>query len=314
VTDRSSRFQGCLLGLAIGDALGMPFEFLSPEQIDWRLQGDFDFHPAHSAVSGNLRTGQWTDDTKMALCIVDSLLECGRVDGAHIASKFLEWYRGGDLRGIGGTTADACGHLDRGAPWTESGKRGEMAAGNGAAMRIAPVGLWHARGVEGLMQHVETATISTHNNAEAVRGAAAVAFAVARAAAGELDPASLVRETCEFIGPCRTAEKLREAQALRSERTDWRSALARLGTGGYVVDTVGSAFFCLLTWPDNYARGVEAAVRAGGDTDTTGAVAGALIGANVGLPGIPERWLERVEDGPRIAELARRLCGRSPAE
>ncbi len=285
----------------------MPFEFMSTEQIDWRLQGDFTFHPAHSSVSGNLREGQWTDDTHMTVCVIESLLERKSVDGGHIASKFLAWFQGGDLRGIGTTTRDAMVKMAAGVLWTGSGRQGEMAAGNGAAMRIAPIGLWHARNRASLMSGVRAATISTHNCEEAVQGAAAVAFAIAKAAADELDVATIVAETCDFLGPCTMAERLRLAESLR--HADWRSALARLGTGGYVLETVASAFYCLLASPLNFSKGVEMAVRAGGDTDTTGAVTGALIGAHVGLAGIPDPWLERVEAGPRLAELARQLCG-----
>lgn len=305
--DRSSSFQGCLLGLAIGDALGMPFEFMTPEQIDWKLQGDFDFHPPYTEISGQLRAGQWTDDTIMALCIVESLLERRTLDPEHVAGRFLEWYRGGDWRGIGNTTAYALSRLDRGVPWTEAGRTGDPACGNGAAMRIAPVGLWHALDPEALRGSVDRVTIVTHNHAEAVRGALAVAYAVARAAVGTLSLSTIIDETRDFIGPCRTSEKLREVAGLWRSGADWQSALARIGTGGYVVDSVGAAFFCLML--DDYERGVKAAVRAGGDTDTTGAIAGAMLGAYVGLPGIPERWLERVEAGTRLAELARRLCG-----
>ena len=302
--DRLSRFQGCLLGVAIGDALGMPFQYAGdPGDIEWKVQGDLDFLP------GDLRAGQWTDDTQMTLCIVESLLERNAVDGAHIASRYLAWYRSADRRSPGTTTLEALGRLDHGIPWNLAGMRGNNAAGNGAAMRISPIGLWHACNVSGLLEDVEAATISTHNTDEAVRGAAAVAFAVARAAAGTLDPGTIVRETCDFIGPCRSAVRLGEAEKLHRAGTDWRAALARIGTGRYIVETVGAAFFCLLSAPDDYARGVSMAVRAGGDADTTAAVAGAMIGANVGLQGIPDRWVEGVEDGPRIAGLARQLCG-----
>jgi ADP-ribosylglycohydrolase len=305
--DRSSCFQGCLLGLAIGDALGMPFEFMTPEQIDWKLQGDFDFHPAYTEISGQLRAGQWTDDTKMALAIVESLMERRALDPAHVAAKFLAWYRSGDHRGIGTTTAYALERMDRGIPWTEAGRTGDSACGNGAAMRIAPVGLWFVQNPDGLRAAVDRVTISTHNHPEAVRAATAVAYAVARAAAGTLNLATILDETREFIGPCRTAEKLRQVGDLWKSGTFWLAALEKIGTGGYVVDSVGAAFYCLLM--EGYERGVKAAVRAGGDTDTTAAIAGAMIGAYVGLPSIPDRWLERVEDGPRIAELGRQLCG-----
>jgi ADP-ribosylglycohydrolase len=122
-----------------------------------------------------------------------------------------------------------------------------------------------------------------------------------------LDPASLIEETIDFIGPCRVAERLEAAGRLLSAGTDAAEALARLGTGGYVVETIASAFFCFLDTPGDFERTVSRAAEGGLDADTTAAVAGAISGAYNGLEAIPERWREGVEAAREILELAERI-------
>ncbi|HHT9120934.1 MAG TPA: ADP-ribosylglycohydrolase family protein [Candidatus Hypogeohydataceae bacterium YC41] len=123
------RFIGCLLGLAIGDALGMPFEGWSPVSIKRHWNAAFSqkglkgFLPSPSR---GLRAGQYTDDTLMALCHVRSLIEKGGVAPEDIGKRFIEWYDSGNLRGIGGTTAYAIRRLKKGYNWQESGATGEL--------------------------------------------------------------------------------------------------------------------------------------------------------------------------------------------
>lgn len=133
-----SKFEGCLLGLAIGDALGMPLEGMRATAIRDRLGRVRHFM---DAPWRRLRAGQWTDDTKTMLCHACSIVDTGRVDVEDTARKFVEWFESHDWRGIGGSTYEAIQRLRAGVPPEESGAKGEMAAGNGVAMRIAPVGL-----------------------------------------------------------------------------------------------------------------------------------------------------------------------------
>ncbi len=297
------RFEGCLLGLAIGDALGMPVEGLSPEKI-WKLYGKVDdFLPSPARRLG---PGQFTDDTQMMLIHAESIVERGGVDPEDLAARLIRWVREGEPRGIGHTTLRAIRRLMSGASWEESGVEGEFAAGNGVAMRIAPVGLLNAWTPERLREDVEKAGVITHRNPEAIKGGLAVAYAVARLASGA-GPEGLLEEVCEFVGPSRVAENLRKAGELLKRGIEPEQALEILGTGGYVVETVASAFYCFLRTPEDFAASVVTAVMGGYDTDTTAAVTGALSGAFNGISGMPGRWVERVEKSDYIKKLARAI-------
>jgi ADP-ribosyl-[dinitrogen reductase] hydrolase len=298
------RFVGCLLGVAIGDALGMPVEGWPREAIRMHYRVLSDFQPSPPR---GLRAGQFTDDTQMMLMHAESIVATGRIDGDDLARRFVGWLRSGDVRGIGGSTLQSIRRLERGMHWRESGQTGEFAAGNGVAMRIAPVGLFDCQHIKRLKQDVRTASAITHRNPEALAGGLAVAYAVARLASEETEPTTVIEETIGFVGDSEVSRNLQRAQRLLESDAPAAEALAALGTSGYVVHTVGSAFYCFVRTPGNFKQTIIEAVMAGHDTDTTGAVAGALSGAYNGSQGIPQRWLEQVEDRERIEELARQI-------
>ena len=301
-------FAGCLLGLAIGDALGMPVEGWPPEVIRMQYGVLSDFRPASSRA---LQAGQFTDDTQMMLMHAKSVIATGGVDGDDLARRFVAWLHSGDVRGIGRSTLHSIKRLEGGTDWRESGQTGEFAAGNGVAMRIAPIGLIDCQHIERLKQDVRTAGAITHRNPEALAGGLAIAYAVARLATGEMRPATLIDETATFIGLSEVSRNLQRARSLLESDTPAADALATLGTSGYVVHTVASAFYCFVRTPDNVKQTVIEAVMAGHDADTTGAVAGALSGAYNGLYAIPKRWREGIERGEYIEALARKLYARA---
>jgi ADP-ribosyl-[dinitrogen reductase] hydrolase len=306
-----SKFEGCLLGLAIGDALGMPFEGWRPPWIMSKLGHKVDdFQPCKDR---GLRPGQWTDDTKMALQLARSIIRRGGlVDPPDIARAYVEWFDSGDLRGIGGATAEAILKLKNGAAWNASGKTGEYAAGNGTAMRAAPVGLLNCNNIEKLKEDSRTDAVITHNNPEAVAGSRAVNFFVAGGVCQhglkEATP-DLIDDCIKFIGACKVADQLKLTKKLLVENVATGAALHTLGTSGYVVETVASAVFCFLKTPGGFETTVISAVMGGGDTDTTAAVAGAISGAWNGTWGIPRKWIERVEDSAEIRSIAGKLFG-----
>ncbi len=298
------RFQGSLLGLAIGDALGMPVEGMRASAIRDRVGRVRDFMDAPWRL---LHAGQWTDDTKMMLCHARSIARTGRFDIEDTAGEFISWFESNDWRGIGRATYESIQRLQQGVSPLQSGMQGEMAAGNGAAMRIAPIGLLDCRDLDRLREDSRAAAAITHDNPEAVAGSQAVAYAVARAARGDLEPGSLISDTVGFIAPCETAERLQLAARFLDTGMEVEEALARLGTSGYVAETVASAFFCFLRTPHDFEETVERAVGGGLDADTTGAVTGAISGAYNGLCSIPARWREKVEAADEIMDLAVRI-------
>ena len=301
ISGRKSHFLGALIGLAVGDALGMPVEGMRASQIRRAFGRVRDFM---DAPWRRLKAGQWTDDTKMMLCHARSIVRRGYVDPDDTAHEFVEWFRSGDWRGIGNSTYESIKRLLAGVPPSESGAWGEFAAGNGVAMRIAPVALADCDDLERLREDCRRVGVITHRHPEAIAGATAVAFTVAKAARGDLDPTLLVEETVDYVGECEVTRRLRMAKAFLEGGMEVEEALARLGTGGYVVETVASAFFCFLRSPFDFEETVTRAVEGGVDADTTGAIAGAISGAFNGLEAIPERWRRGVEGAAEILGLA----------
>ncbi|MFQ5846222.1 MAG: ADP-ribosylglycohydrolase family protein [Candidatus Methylomirabilales bacterium] len=297
-------FQGCLLGLAIGDALGMPFEGFPA----WVVGPVLDqVGGLHESAHRGLGAGQWTDDTQMSLCLARSLVRRGRADPEDIAREYLAWFRSEDVRGIGATTRRALGRLEAGAGWWNSGMEGEEAAGNGTAMRAAPLGLFYHHDLAALREACALDAGITHRNAEAVAGSQAVAFLAARLVAGASPGDELFQAMGEFVAGSRVAENLHRSRELLERGANPLQASEALGVGGYVVETVARSAFCFFHAPDDFARAVTAAVRGGGDTDTAGAITGAWSGARAGLAGVPAGWHAGVEGAGAIAALAREL-------
>ncbi len=305
------KFQGCLLGLAIGDALGMPFEGWRISWIKNKVGKPKNFYPPFD--KRDLKAGQWTDDTKMALALAQSIIDMkGKVVPEDIANKYLKWFSTGDLRGIGGATLEAILRLKEGANWQQSGREGFWAAGNGTAMRVAPIGLIDSFDYEKIREDAQKDALITHRNIEAFAGSRAVAFLIAegvnyKGKIKDLPKEELINKTIEFIGNCELKNSLNKVKNLLLNSTPCEVALRKLGTRGYVVETVSSALYCFLSSAENFEETVINAVLGGGDTDTTAAIAGAISGAWNGIDGIPKRWIQQVEDSAKIIEIASQL-------
>jgi ADP-ribosylglycohydrolase len=311
IAPREDRFTGCLLGVAVGDALGQPIEAFPPERLRREFGEIREFMAGDPRLPIPLGAGQWTDDTQMTLDIARSIARCGRVDPEDIAQEFIRDHWGEGIRFSGFTVKYSLQRLKRGVPWQESGLDDPMTAGNGGAMRIAPVGLFDCLHRDCVAEDARLATIITHRHPEAVAGALAVAYMVARAAAGTLDPAIILADTIGFVGESGVADNLSRAQELLGKGVETAGALHVLGTTGYVVHTVAAAAYCFLRTPNDFERTVIDAVMGGNDADTTAAVAGAISGAYNGDAAIPARWRETVERGAEIQSLARELWQRT---
>jgi len=296
----TSRFTGSLLAAAIGDCLGAAYEgYSGPDLAEAYYDGRF--KPA------SLTMGEWTDDTSMLVATAQSLAERGRVNGEDMARRYLAWFEAGG-RGIGRSTYHAMKRLQAGAPWSEAGESGEYAAGNGVAMRIAPVALFHARRLEGLREDCHTCGIITHRNDEAIAGALAVAYAVAKAAAGQLDPETIILEVTELLEPSRVTDGLFLAGELLEKEEVPLTALPELRLGGAAFETVPAAFYCFLRSLHSVQETLVSAIVAGGDTDTRACIAGAISGAYNGREAIPARWLKELPAREGIDSVATKLC------
>jgi ADP-ribosylglycohydrolase len=317
------RFLGCLLGLAIGDALGMPVEGWTHERIE-RTYGRITDYVPRIDDAGNqiVAAGEITDDTELALCHVESLTASGGfVDPETIGMRFLRLYNSDSRKFMGRTTNLALARADETKDF-QNGVVGDWPAGNGVASRIAPIGLMHALSrlnAEVFSREVMRAGLVTHSHPESLNGALAVAYAVRLIAAQEVPPEVLIDEVAAFIDEDEVARRLRLARQLSRagrKRMPDLDNLARIGTSGYVAESVAAALYCFVSYPHDFERAVLTAVNAGGDTDSIGAITGALAGAQAGASGIPPRLVEGLEGrmyllvaAPGLYRAAQRRAG-----
>ncbi len=316
---RQDQFVGALMGCAVGDALGAPLEGRSREEIATMLGITDGYRPYRRKKGVEFPRGQYTDDTQLTLAIVKSLLTCGRVDPADIAAEFVKLWETNEIVGAGPVAHRAVRRLMEGASWEDAAAADDLPL-NGAAMRIAPVGLWHCDRPHRLVRDVELASLVTHRHPLAVDGAIAIATAVARAAtSGEIETASFldaVRRSVADRSP-EFADRvvqlqgwlaLAETAALQAIVADGGRAKERgFGIPATVEPTVLASLYVFLKSPDDYRATVDRALRVGGDVDTVAAIAGAISGAYNGLGAIPPDLVADVKDSAEILDLGARL-------
>jgi ADP-ribosyl-[dinitrogen reductase] hydrolase len=296
----SARAQGTLLGLACGDALGRPVEFKSADSIA----------AAHGRLTEMVANGTWgqpagtiTDDTEQALCIARSLVDERGFDPADIADRFVAWYDSGPFD-IGRMTARSLRALKRGESWKVAGQQvweesleGQN-AGNGSVMRSPPLALPYAHDPETLARVSREASRITHADPRCTSGCAILNLTIAGLLRDATDPLENALDRLGDDAPAELVRALRPVAA--GERLD------PLETSGYVVHTLQTALHDGLR-EDDPEEAIVTAVNRGGDTDTIGAVAGAVAGARTGGSRLPDRWLDALDDREELESLADRL-------
>ena len=304
MTSLRERYEGTLLGLAAGDALGGSVEFM-PRSAVLRA------HPngVRDITGGgphDLRKGEVTDDTAMALAIARACTPEG-IDLDQVAANFLQWYRS-DPKDIGITTSRALAKMDAGVPWREIGDRmmaetPRKLAGNGSVMRCAPVALRFRSDRERLRRvSIDTARM-THPDHMATWGSVALNQGIAWL----LDGGSLDGLVPAAIDGVENEDVLRAIQESVNRKYD------DVTSTGFVLDTLRASFWS-ITNRDSAEEAIVTAVSMGDDTDTTGAVTGALAGALYGVDALPERWLSVLEPRDELIELAGNLLAWSEAD
>ncbi len=283
-----------MLGLAVGDALGAPLEFLDRNEIQER------YGTVRNMLAGgwlDTNPGEVTDDTQMALAIARSIVESRSVDPSDIAKRFVAWFHS-QPKDVGNTTGRSLRHLADGVPWNEAGVRtltdlGGSAPSNGSLMRSAPIGLACRRDAEANTRYSIDVSRITHSDPLACWSCVSFDLAIA----------ALISETGDALRAAASVPEPRVSAAVIQsssvDRDDVRS-------GGYVLETLAAAFWAFRNY-DGFEDVVVAAVNLGGDADTTGAVAGALAGARYGASAIPSRWLSVLQGRDELIELADRL-------
>ncbi len=276
------RARGALLGLATGDAVGTTVEF-SPRG---------SFPPVTDMTGGGpfrLKPGQWTDDTSMALCLAESLLERRGFDPRDQMERYLRWWRQGHMSvtgrcfDIGSTTAAALQRFETtGEPF--SGDPSPAKAGNGSLMRLAPVAIFYAAGQDQAAHFAAQSSRTTHAAPQALDACAQFARMLVRALNG--------RGKEEILEPATSGFK---------DKTE-----SEIHSSGYVLHTLEAALWC-FSRAASFREGCLMAANLGDDSDTVAAVYGQIAGAYWGESGIPPEWLEKLAWADRIRGLAERL-------
>ncbi|HEU0193310.1 MAG TPA: ADP-ribosylglycohydrolase family protein [Gaiellales bacterium] len=288
----ADRARGAMLGLAVGDALGAPLEWLHPDQISARYGG-----PLRDMVASPLwERGEWTDDTAMALALAESMVDQGGYVEQDVFARYALWARSGpkDI----GSTVDAALRRARDASDARSlaaayhELSGGQSAGNGSLMRTVPIALRYLDDPSSLERYSRLDSGLTHH--DPLAGDACVWFnmTVAALVSGRRPPSSrsAVARRAEEASALSAAELADEVQ----------------GQMGYVLTALRVGFAAAFGHGD-LEEAVVYAANLGGDADTNAAVTGALAGARFGASAIPERWLEPLYERARLTGIATRL-------
>lgn len=323
----SERIQGCLYGVAVGDALGMPTSFMPPQEIKARYGRIIGFEePPHDHIyHAGYRPGRVTDDTEQTIFIARSLIANKRADPLHIAESLLEWFDlvgGAESKAVGPSSKAALMAIRAGMDLELAGRRGHT---NGAAMRISPVGILHAghpADIEAIVHDVHLVCLPTHGSTLAISGASALACAIAQAlnegtlteiVAAARAGAVLGEQTgFPVIGPS-VARRIDLVLEIVGRCPDLEAAAAEvyqiIGAGVETEQSVPAAIGLFLAGKGDPKDVLLAAVNMGGDCDTVASMAGALAGAYAGVERVPVEWTRIVEQVNQLnlVELADEL-------
>jgi ADP-ribosyl-[dinitrogen reductase] hydrolase len=297
------RARGCLLGLAVGDALGTTVEFSPPGS----------FPPVAGLVGGGpfrLAAGEWTDDTAMALCLAESLLEKQAFDPIDQLQRYVRWRRDGYMSctgtcfDIGRTVAAALSRFERtGEPYP--GSADDASAGNGSIMRLAPVPIFYARTPRKAIDFAAASSRTTHRAAEAVDACRYLASLLVGLIHGRTRDEVLAPDY-EAVPGLWDVEPLARLVARIRQGSFRRRNPPQVRGSSYVIASLEAALWAFAR-AGSFDEGALLAVNLGDDADTTGAVYGQLAGARFGMSGIPDRWLATLAWKGRIQRVADQL-------
>lgn len=328
------KFMGCIMAVASCDAAGVPFETMTPDEIEllelvgYTLDGYFcssiNPHPFPDVIGKP--KGSWSDDTQLTLITIESIIESqGKFDMDTIARKHVEAYRQRDGRGWGGSTKHACKRLQEGSHWTKSGE--PQGGGNGIMMKIAPMGLRESmrerKFWELLKECIDYAKM-THLNFTAITAGYVHAYAVSLLAGAEYSlPPDFLEKIGrqaffieQYLGPHKEMiseqiallKKMREDGTLARETP--RQISMRFGGGTKkafsAFNSFATAYAAFLRNSNSFDCAFDC-IRMGGDTDSNAAIAGSLLGALHGVSIIPERYIREMEAHEYIEEKTKQF-------
>lgn len=296
---------GMMYGLAIGDALGYPVEFMNLEEIkrNYGSQG----------LSGPIASREFlfSDDTQMTIAVARGLIECGEDEldpvMEALAREFIRWKNSPDNNRAPGKTCTAgVENLERGISWRESGI--PDGKGCGSAMRVAPVGYLYSKDPERLKERAYGSGIMTHGHPAADGSCIGAAYLVKLALEGG-EPREFIPRTLTFVEGISSdfEEKLLLVEKLLKEGVEEEEALHRIGEGWTGHEAVPLGLYCFLRYPDDYVKAVLRGANTNGDSDSIACIAGFISGARLGREAIPEEWIQKIERSEELGTLAENL-------
>ena len=291
----AERYRGALLGLACGDAVGTTVEF--------KPRGSF--QPLTDMIGGGpfrLKPGQWTDDTSMALCLAESLLNKNGFNAADQMGRYLNWWQWGYLSSTGecfdiGMTVSRALEQYQQTSDPFAGSTDPYSAGNGSLMRLAPVVLFYFPDAQQIQTFAADSSRTTHAAVEAIECCQLLAGLIAKALEGAIKAELRQLPSANFSQPKVAA--IARGDYLGKTHADIKGS-------GYSVQSLEAALWCFQQ-TDSFAAAILLAANLGDDADTTAAITGQLAGAYYGERGIPGQWLDKLHDGAEIAATADRL-------
>ena len=294
--ERIQRYRGCLLGLAVGDAVGTTLEFKPPGS----------FKPISDMAGGGpfkLKPGEWTDDTSMALCLATSLLEKDGFDPEDQMDRYWRWRKEGYLSSngrcfdIGNTVGEALNRYQQtGDPM--AGSTNPHSAGNGSIMRLAPVPMFYYPDLAAALRYSAESSRTTHGAAECIDACRLLAGIICRALSGASKEDILFGEADSFTG---------EPKIKLIAQGEYRNkSNSKIRGTGYVAESLEAALWC-FDQTDTFESAILKAANLGDDADTTAAICGQVAGAFYGESGIPGKWLKKLAMREEISTLADRL-------
>lgn len=290
------RYQGALLGLAAGDAVGTTVEF--------KARGTFS--PLTDMQGGGpfrLKAGQWTDDTSMALCLAASLIDKDGFDAQDQMQRYNRWREEGYMSSngrcfdIGVTVSEAISqYLATGEPY--AGSTNPFSAGNGSLMRLAPIAIFYHPDLTKMQYFAKLSSKITHAAKECLDACAYFASL--------LHVTFLGLDKQEILATQLYQASTSKINALQSQVYLDKNINAIKGSG-YVVESLEAALWCFAK-SDNFKDAVLMAANLGDDADTTAAICGQIAGAYYGLQGIPIHWRNKITDADKILAMAKQLA------
>ncbi|AEJ42009.1 ADP-ribosylation/Crystallin J1 [Alicyclobacillus acidocaldarius subsp. acidocaldarius Tc-4-1] len=299
------RLRGGMWGLLVGDAFGEPYVGLQPEEMP--PEGEIDMQGPPGEWVAVVPPGTWTDDGAQALCLLDSLLTCGRFDPADFATRLIAWHDeglwtvDGQVFGIGWQTKLAIQEMKRGVEPERAGLVLPEGKGNGALMRVLPLALWHRGADAALVEDAHRQARVTHGHVTNQVCCAVYCLWARRMLDGQAPDEAYENAIAALRG-------------LYGEESPYRRSLEDelcpddppvTNGDGYVVHTLNAARLALNE--TSYERVVRRAIQLGRDTDTNAAVAGGLAGIAFGASGIPERWRRQLRGRDKAEPLVESL-------